>query len=145
MLMPADATFAGKLSDMLPQGTISVPEPRHLEDPRGRWMGQGTVLVRPKTVAEVSDIVRACSVARVGIVPWGGGTGLVGGQVMPEGVAPDMRLEPQAVADVIAECVAGTHDAHTGWTLAVVAAGITPFIQGWVDGHPGGGVVVMER
>ena len=88
MLMPADATFAGKLSDMLPQGTISVPEPRHLEDPRGRWMGQGTVLVRPKTVAEVSDVVRACSVARVGIVPWGGGTGLVGGQVMPEGVAP---------------------------------------------------------
>jgi FAD/FMN-containing dehydrogenase len=88
MLMPADATFAGKLAEMLPQGTISVPEPRHLEDPRGRWMGQGTVLVRPKTVAEVSDVVRACSVARVGIVPWGGGTGLVGGQVMPEGVAP---------------------------------------------------------
>ena len=65
--------------------------------------------------------------------------------LMPEGVAPDMRLEPQAVADVIAECVAGAHDAHAGWTLALVASGITPFIQGWVDGHPGGGVVVMER
>ena len=32
--------------------------------------------------------MRACAKAQVGIVPWGGGTGLVGGQVMPNGVAP---------------------------------------------------------
>ena len=32
--------------------------------------------------------MRACAAARVGIVPWGGGTGLVGGQMMPEGPAP---------------------------------------------------------
>ena len=33
-------------------------------------------------------MVRACAEARVGILPWGGGTGLVGGQVMPDGPAP---------------------------------------------------------
>jgi FAD/FMN-containing dehydrogenase len=36
----------------------------------------------------VAQIVRACAAARVGIVPWGGGTGLVGGQLMPDGPAP---------------------------------------------------------
>lgn len=65
--------------------------------------------------------------------------------LMPEGVPPEMRLEPAAVADLIAECVAGEHDEHLGWTLAVVAPGITPFIQGWVDNHPGGGVLVLQR
>ena len=45
-------------------------------------------MARPRSVDEVAAIVRACAAARVGIVPWGGGTGLVGGQVMPDGPAP---------------------------------------------------------
>ena len=88
MLHPADTAFATRLSPLLPDGCIGVAEPRHLDDPRGRWRGQGTVLARPRTVDEVAIVVRACAAARVGIVPWGGGTGLVGGQVMPGGVAP---------------------------------------------------------
>lgn len=87
MLTPATPEFAATLATLLPSGTISQPEPRHLADPRGRWQGQG-VLARPRTTEEVVAIVRACAVARVGIVPWGGGTGLVGGQVMPDGPLP---------------------------------------------------------
>ena len=88
MLNAADAVFAAVLAGLLPEGCVSVPEARHLEDPRGRWTGEGKVLARPRTVDEVAVILRACAAARVGIVPWGGGTGLVGGQVMPDGVAP---------------------------------------------------------
>ena len=88
MLNPADTAFASVLSGLLPDGSISVPEPRYLEDPRGRWTGEGCVLARPRSVAEVAVIVRACAQARVGIVPWGGGTGLVGGQLMRRGTAP---------------------------------------------------------
>ena len=88
MLNAADATFAVQLAALLPEGCVGVPEPRHLEEPRGRWTGQGVVLARPHGVEEVSVIVRACAAARVGIVPWGGGTGLVGGQLMPQGIAP---------------------------------------------------------
>jgi FAD/FMN-containing dehydrogenase len=36
----------------------------------------------------VATVIRACAAARVGVVPWGGGTGLVGGQIMPDGPAP---------------------------------------------------------
>lgn len=88
MLNPADRAFADHLARLLPERRISTPEPRHLDDPRGRWAGQGTVLARPQTVEEVAIVVRACAAGRVGIVPWGGGTGLVGGQLMPQGVLP---------------------------------------------------------
>ena len=88
MLNPADAAFAASLAALLPDGSVGAPEPRHLEEPRGRWVGLGQVLVRPRTVEEVATVVRACGAARVGIVPWGGGTGLVGGQLMAQGAAP---------------------------------------------------------
>ncbi len=88
MLNPAEAVFAAHLGSLLPDGRIGAPEPRHLEEPRGRLIGHGGVLARPQTVDEVATVVRACSAARVGIVPWGGGTGLVGGQLMPHGATP---------------------------------------------------------
>ena len=67
---------------------ITAPEPRWLEEPRGKWKGHAGAVARPRTTAEVAALVRACSDARVGIVPWGGGTGLVAGQVMGEGPLP---------------------------------------------------------
>ena len=88
MLKPADPAFAASLAALLPEGSLSVPQARHIDDPRGRWTGQGTLLALPRTVDEVAIVVRACAQARVGIVPWGGGTGLVGGQVMAQGAAP---------------------------------------------------------
>ncbi|NJM82901.1 MAG: FAD-binding oxidoreductase [Tabrizicola sp.] len=45
-------------------------------------------LALPRTTAEVAAILGACNEARVGVVPWGGGTGLVGGQIMTDGPAP---------------------------------------------------------
>ena len=88
MLNPADTAFAARLAGVLPEGSVRVPEARYLEEPRGRWEGKGGVLVLPRSTAEVQAVVRACAEARVGIVPWGGGTGLVGGQIMPDGPAP---------------------------------------------------------
>ena len=88
MLNPCDPSFVARLGALVPEGTLSAPEPRHLEEPRGRWQGQAGVLARPRAVAEVAAVVRACAAARVGIVPVSGGTGLVGGQIMVDGPAP---------------------------------------------------------
>lgn len=88
MLRPADAAFLTALEGQLPPRTLRAPEPRYLEEPRGRWQGLAGAVVCPRSLAEVATIVRACGTARVGLVPWGGGTGLVGGQIMPQGVAP---------------------------------------------------------
>lgn len=87
-LNPADPAFLSALAARMPDGTLSPTDPRYLSEPRGRWQGTGGAVARPRGVDEVAAIVRACAAARVGIVPWGGGTGLVGGQVMPGGAAP---------------------------------------------------------
>lgn len=88
MLNPADAAFLERLSATLPDGTIGAVEPRYLADPRGRIGGQAGAVARPRNVEDVSRIVAACNAARVGIIPFGGGTGLVLGQVMGQGPLP---------------------------------------------------------
>ncbi|MEO5613962.1 MAG: FAD-binding oxidoreductase [Cypionkella sp.] len=88
MLNPADTAFVDHLRGLLPDGALHAPEPRYLEEPRGRWQGLAGGVALPRSVSEVSVLVRACAQAGVGIVPWGGGTGLVGGQLMSEGPLP---------------------------------------------------------
>ena len=88
MLNPADPAFVDHLAALLPPDTLRAPEPRYLTEPRGRWHGLAGAVALPRSTAEVAQIVRACGQAAVGIVPWGGGTGLVGGQIMPDGPAP---------------------------------------------------------
>jgi FAD/FMN-containing dehydrogenase len=121
MLRPATTDFLDALSARLPAGTLSAPEPRHVTEPRGRWTGQGA-LARPRTAAEVAEIVRACAEARVGIVPWGGGTGLVGGQLMAEGPAPViLSLERMAAVRAVYP-EENVLVAEAGVTLAAVQA-----------------------
>ena len=88
LLNPADAAFVAALEARLPEGVLRMPEARYLEEPRGRFAGQGGVLACPSETAQVSEILRAARAARVGVVPYGGGTGLVGGQIVPDGPAP---------------------------------------------------------
>ncbi|MGZ9811350.1 FAD-binding oxidoreductase [Pseudoroseicyclus sp. H15] len=77
------AALRGSLGDAAIRADLA---PYH-DDPRGRWQGRGPV-VTPASVEEVAEVVRACAEARVGIVPYGGGTGLVGGQIAPDGPVP---------------------------------------------------------
>jgi len=86
MLNAADDAFEACLRGILPPAAFRDPAP-YLTEPRGRWQGRG-VVVAPGSVDEVAAVVRACAQARVGVVPYGGGTGLVGGQLMTEGPVP---------------------------------------------------------
>src|SRR5690554_3945033 len=45
---------------------------------RDDWVGEVPLVLRPRTTAEVAEIVRVCAAAGVGIVPQGGNTGLTG-------------------------------------------------------------------
>lgn len=46
-----------------------------------KYHGKSTTVLKPHTTEEVSKIVQWCSERRIGIVPQGGNTGLVGGSV----------------------------------------------------------------
>lgn len=88
MLNPVTDDFQAALLAQLPDGTEKPLTPAYLEEPRGRYAGAEGLLLAPGSTAEVATIVSACNAAKVGVIPYGGGTGLVGGQVAPEGPKP---------------------------------------------------------
>ncbi|WP_095588779.1 FAD-binding oxidoreductase [Actibacterium ureilyticum] len=88
MLNPVTDDFLQTLRAQLPADLFRDPAPQYLEEPRGRYAGQAGVVLAPASTDQVAAIVRACAQARVGVVPYGGGTGLVGGQVLSDGPAP---------------------------------------------------------
>lgn len=87
-LNPADDAFAARLRERLPGDTLRPAEARYLEEPRGRYAGRAGLVALPRETTQVAELVRAAAEARVPVVPYGGGTGLVGGQVAPDGPAP---------------------------------------------------------
>ncbi|MBV7396682.1 FAD-binding oxidoreductase [Mameliella sediminis] len=87
-LVPADDNFAQTLAALLPPDTLRRAEPRYREEPRGRWTSTAEWIALPRNTSEVATIIRACATHIVGVLPWGGGTGLVGGQLKPDGPAP---------------------------------------------------------
>ncbi|ARO13925.1 FAD linked oxidase-like protein [Ketogulonicigenium robustum] len=86
-LNDADESFITGLRDILPAAAFLEASDTFLTEPRGRYKGKG-VVVAPDTTEQVAALVKACYDARVGIVPHGGGTGLVGAQVLTEGRIP---------------------------------------------------------
>jgi len=87
-LNPVTPAFIADLEAALPESAIRETAPHYLEEPRGRWHGQAGVVVAPQDTAQVAAVIRAAAAARVPVVPYGGGTGLVGGQLAPDGPAP---------------------------------------------------------
>jgi FAD/FMN-containing dehydrogenase len=87
-LNPADTAFSETLRAALPEGTLEQASARYLEEPRGRYAGNAGILAKPRNVEEVATLIRLAAQARVGVIPYGGGTGLVGGQVGTGDVAP---------------------------------------------------------
>ncbi|EKE44409.1 oxidoreductase, FAD-binding protein [Oceaniovalibus guishaninsula JLT2003] len=86
----ADLTpgLAADLLSRLPPGTARDRGPAYLTEPRGMWRGRAGLVLAPADTDEVARIVGFAARHRIGIVPWGGGTGLVGGQVLAEGALP---------------------------------------------------------
>ncbi|WP_106745645.1 FAD-binding oxidoreductase [Yoonia maritima] len=87
MLNPVTPEFEAQLRSALPAAAFKDDIAGYVSEPRGRWTGQGLVIA-PNTTEEVAMLVKACADAMVGIIPYGGGTGLVGGQLTDQGPKP---------------------------------------------------------
>ena len=88
MLNSVTAEFRASLADALPNEAFPELTAEYLEEPRGLYHGRGGLLVAPGTVQQVAEVIRRAAQARIPIVPYGGGTGLVGGQVIVDGPEP---------------------------------------------------------
>jgi FAD/FMN-containing dehydrogenase len=83
--VPADVIL--RLKAVLGEGGWSQDPVRlapKLVEERGRWTGSTPLLALPRTVEEVAAVVGVCFESSTPIVPQGGNTGLVAGQV-PQG------------------------------------------------------------
>ena len=72
---------------------------RWLTEWRNRWKGNTPLMLTPRSTEEVARLVTICAAHRVAIVPQGGDTGLVGGQI-PFGEVLLSTRKLKAVRDV---------------------------------------------
>ena len=73
-----------RLKDILgPKGWTDDPSEiaPHLKEWRGKYQGVSSLLLKPGATEQVSKILALCNETRTPIVPQGGNTGLVGGQI----------------------------------------------------------------
>ncbi len=84
------------LEGSLPPGTCRAPAPGELDEPRGRWRGRAGIVAAPRSTDEVAAVVRFAAARGIAVVPRGGGTGLVGGQTLPEGAPILLSLDRMA-------------------------------------------------
>jgi D-lactate dehydrogenase (cytochrome) len=83
----ADGTLIDAIAKAVgSKGLVTDPSEMapHLEELRGLYRGAALALVKPASTAEVAEVVALAAASRVPVVPQGGNTGLVGGQVPPE-------------------------------------------------------------
>lgn len=70
-----------------------------LKEWRNRWSGHTPLMLTPRSTEEVARAVRVCAEHRVALVPQGGDTGLVGGQI-PYGEVLLSTRKLRAIRDV---------------------------------------------
>lgn len=90
-----DPNIIGQLKSIVgPNGwLVGTDTARYTEDPRGRIAGATQLVLRPGSVAEVSEILRLCNSTGVGIIPFGGGTGGANGHLDRGGQHVVLSLE----------------------------------------------------
>ncbi len=81
------AALAGFTDGAVLDGASDAARP-YLAEHRGLFHGRAAAVLKPSSTGQVADVLKYCNAHRIGVVPYGGGTGLVGGQVCPEPPRP---------------------------------------------------------
>ncbi|MEX3010459.1 FAD-binding oxidoreductase [Hoeflea sp. TYP-13] len=85
-----DSSFLDRLKSIVgSKGWIASDSAgKYFADPRERFHGSAALVVLPSSTKQVSDVVAACNETKVGIIPFGGGTGGVAGHIEIDGKLP---------------------------------------------------------
>jgi len=126
--------LTGQLSD----GALREVSDAYLCEPRGAWRGSAGAVVAPRDTEEVAKVIRFARDHGVAVVPWGGGTGLVGGQTLPNAapillslermhairaVYPDENVLVAEAGAILADVQAAARDAGRLFPLSLASEG----------------------
>ena len=92
MLKTVSTKFEKDLRNVLPETAFPTVSAKYLTEPRNKFYGNSGFLVAPETTEQVAYVVAKANADRIGVVPFGGGTGLVGGQIFISD--PDTNASP---------------------------------------------------
>jgi len=67
--------------------------PSYLSEPRGLYSNKSLHIIKPRSTKEVSECLRLATKYKIGVVPWSGGTGLVGGQIASDKYHVTLSME----------------------------------------------------
>jgi len=87
-LNAADNHVLKRLRTVLPTEVIREFSDRYFSEPRGLGAGRKGPILAPGDASLVAEILKIAESEKVPVIPYGGGTGLVGGQLALDGPAP---------------------------------------------------------
>lgn len=90
-LAPASGDVRARLETFLPSAAFITLASHHQTEPRGQFRCDDALIVAPDSCEQIAAIIRLCAADSIPVVPWSGGTGLVGGQT-PVGLARPLIL-----------------------------------------------------
>ena len=68
MLNSLTLEIEAQLRASLPDDRFAAAEARHLEEPRGRYVGRAGLVATPRSTQEVAMLIKAAGAARVGVI-----------------------------------------------------------------------------
>ncbi len=85
--------FIRSIRNTLSDNIITDISSSYLSEPRGLYENQSRYVIKPRSTKEVSECLKLATKYKIGVVPWSGGTGLVGGQIAPDKYNVTLSLE----------------------------------------------------
>ena len=85
--------FIRNIRQTLSKSIITDISPSYLFEPRGLYKNKSTHVIKPRSTKEVSECLKLANKYKIGVVPWSGGTGLVGGQIATDKYYVTLSME----------------------------------------------------
>ena len=85
--------FIRNIGQTFSDSIISDISPSYLFEPRGAYRNKSLHVLKPSSTKEVSECLKLANKYKIGVVPWSGGTGLVGGQIASDKYYVTLSME----------------------------------------------------
>ena len=85
--------FVRNIKQSFSEGIITDITPAYLSEPRGLYENKSLHVIKPRSTKEVSECLKLAFKYKISVVPWSGGTGLVGGQIAPDKFSVILSME----------------------------------------------------
>ena len=85
--------FISNVRQTFSDSIIADISPSFLAEPRGIYENKSLHVIKPRSTQEVSEFLKLANKYKIGVVPWSGGTGLVGGQISPDKYCVTLSME----------------------------------------------------